>query len=103
MYLSFLFTQVEQFKVNWLETDALHSRFDPFTGDLVTEDMSWGHLQVALSTNHIKQSSHIRSFLVLVLLQIDATSLFLLMIAQITVSGVKVCSLACLIYTHVIN
>ena len=40
--------QVEQFKMNWLEKDALHSRFDPFTGELVTDDMSWGHLQVKL-------------------------------------------------------
>ena len=32
--------------MNWLEKDALHSRFDPFTGELVTDDMSWGHLQV---------------------------------------------------------
>ena len=40
--------QVEQFKMNWLEKDALHSRFDPFTGELVTDDMSWGHLQVTI-------------------------------------------------------
>jgi len=38
---------VERFKLNWQEKDALHSRFDPFTGDLVTDDMSWGHLQVS--------------------------------------------------------
>ncbi|XP_065913597.1 phosphorylase b kinase regulatory subunit beta-like [Dysidea avara] len=59
-------SKVEQFKLSWLEEDALHSRFDPFTGDPVTDDTSWGHLQI------------------------DATSLYLLTVAQVTVSGVKV-------------
>lgn len=39
--------QVERFKHKQSWEDALHSRFDCYTGDAVTEDNGWGHLQVS--------------------------------------------------------
>ena len=38
--------QVEQFKYLQSWENALHSRFDYMTGDHVTDDKGWGHLQV---------------------------------------------------------
>jgi len=37
---------VEKFKHMQSWEHALHSRFDCYTGDAVTEDDGWGHLQV---------------------------------------------------------
>ena len=38
--------QVERFKLRQSWEDALHARFDCYTGDPVTSDDEWGHLQV---------------------------------------------------------
>lgn len=41
--------QVESFKLHQSWEDALHSRFDCHTGDPVTDDQGWGHLQVTIN------------------------------------------------------
>ena len=61
--------RVESFKYTLNPTDALHAKYGTKTGLAVVGDDEWGHLQL------------------------DATSLFLLMIAQMTASGLR------LIYT----
>ena len=38
--------QVEIFKQTQSWENSLHARFDSFTGDPVTEDHGWRHLQV---------------------------------------------------------
>lgn len=58
--------KVEKFKVTQDPLDALHAKYDTGTGDRVVEDNQWGHLQL------------------------DATSLFLLMLAQMTASGLEI-------------
>jgi phosphorylase kinase alpha/beta subunit len=60
--------KVEAFKVSQNPLDALHAKYDTNTGDTVVGDDQWGHLQL------------------------DATSLYLLMLAQMTTSGL------CIIY-----
>ncbi len=61
--------KVEQFKQTQAPLDALHAKYNTHTGDTVVGDDEWGHLQL------------------------DATSLFILMLAQMTASGLA------LIYT----
>ncbi|WP_345978026.1 glycoside hydrolase family 15 protein [Sulfurimonas sp. HSL3-7] len=61
--------RIEAFKVSLDPTDALHAKYGTGTGLAVVGDDEWGHLQL------------------------DATSLYLLMIAQMTASGLR------LIYT----
>lgn len=61
--------RVETFKHTMNPTDALHAKYGTSTGLAVVGDAEWGHLQL------------------------DASSLFLLMIAQMTASGLR------LIYT----
>jgi phosphorylase kinase alpha/beta subunit len=58
--------KVEQFKETQSLLDALHAKYNTSTGDVVVDDDKWGHLQL------------------------DATSLFLLMLAQMTASGVHI-------------
>ncbi|KAL5467658.1 hypothetical protein EMCRGX_G031920 [Ephydatia muelleri] len=58
--------KVEKFKSTQNWEDALHAKFDYMTGDPVTNDDSWGHLQI------------------------DGTSLFLQILAQMTATGVQV-------------
>ena len=58
--------KVEKFKVNQSPMDALHAKYDTHTGDVVVGDDEWGHLQL------------------------DATSIFLLMLAQMTASGLHI-------------
>lgn len=58
--------KVEQFKQTQHPLDALHAKYDTRTGDTVVGDDQWGHLQL------------------------DATSLYLLMLAQMTASGLKI-------------
>lgn len=58
--------KVEKFKVTQAPLDALHAKYDTHTADTVVGDDQWGHLQV------------------------DATSLFLLMLAQMTASGLQI-------------
>lgn len=58
--------KVEQFKHTQSQQDALHAKYDTQTGDIVVGDGEWGHLQV------------------------DATSIWLLMLAQMTASGLHV-------------
>jgi phosphorylase kinase alpha/beta subunit len=58
--------KVEKFKVSQGLLDALHAKYDTQTADVVVDDDGWGHLQL------------------------DATSLYLLMLAQMTVSGLQI-------------
>jgi phosphorylase kinase alpha/beta subunit len=58
--------KVERFKHTQNPLDALHAKYDAETGAVVVEDDRWGHLQI------------------------DATSLFLLVLAQMTVGGLAI-------------
>ena len=58
--------KVERFKHTQDPMDALHAKYDTHTGAVVVGDHEWGHLQL------------------------DATSLFLLMLAQMTASGLRI-------------
>jgi phosphorylase kinase alpha/beta subunit len=58
--------KVEKFKQSQNPHDALHAKYDTRNGDIVVGDHEWGHLQL------------------------DATSLFLLMTAQMTASGLRI-------------
>lgn len=58
--------KVERFKQTQDPLDALHAKYDTGSGDPVVADHEWGHLQL------------------------DATSLFLLMLAQMTASGLRI-------------
>ncbi|HBL62223.1 MAG TPA: glycosyl hydrolase family 15, partial [Cyanobacteria bacterium UBA8803] len=58
--------KVERFKETQSLLDALHAKYNTSTGDAVVGDDEWGHLQL------------------------DATSLFLLMLAQMTASGLYI-------------
>lgn len=62
--------KVETFKRTRNPNDALHAKYDTETGDIVVDDTAWGHLQI------------------------DATSVFLLMLAQMIASGLHI------IWTH---
>ncbi len=57
---------VEKFKYTLNPTDALHAKYGTKTGLAVVGDDEWGHLQI------------------------DATSIFLLMLAQMTASGLQI-------------
>lgn len=58
--------KVEKFKQTQAALDALHAKYNTFTADTVVGDDEWGHLQL------------------------DATSLYLLMLAQMTASGLQI-------------
>jgi len=58
--------KVERFKQTQHVHDALHAKYDTQSGDAVVGDQDWGHLQL------------------------DATSIFLLMLAQMTASGLRI-------------
>ncbi|MEY3288982.1 MAG: hypothetical protein RLZZ419_1224 [Pseudomonadota bacterium] len=58
--------KVEKFKQSQNPMDALHAKYDTKSGEIVVGDDQWGHLQL------------------------DATSLFLLMLAQMTESGLRI-------------
>jgi phosphorylase kinase alpha/beta subunit len=58
--------KVEKFKHTQDPLDALHAKYDTKSGHVVVGDQEWGHLQL------------------------DATSLFLLMLAQMTASGLRI-------------
>ncbi|MBX3014026.1 MAG: hypothetical protein KF832_21075 [Caldilineaceae bacterium] len=58
--------KVEQFKQSLAPHDALHAKYNTETGGTVVADHAWGHLQV------------------------DATSLYLLMLAQMIASGLQI-------------
>ena len=58
--------KVEKFKHTQDPMDALHAKYDTRSGSVVVGDHEWGHLQL------------------------DATSLFLLMLAQMTASGLRI-------------
>ncbi len=58
--------KVEKFKETQSLCDSLHAKYNTSTGDVVVGDDEWGHLQL------------------------DATSLFLLMLAQMTASGLYI-------------
>lgn len=62
--------KVETFKKTRNPNDALHAKYDTETGGVVVDDTAWGHLQI------------------------DATSVFLLMLAQMIASGLSI------IWTH---
>lgn len=55
--------KVEKFKITQNPTDSLHAKFSSTTGESVVGDEEWGHLQI------------------------DAVSLYLLILAQMTASG----------------
>jgi phosphorylase kinase alpha/beta subunit len=59
-------SKVEKFKDTQSPLDALHAKYSTTTGDVVVGDDEWGHLQL------------------------DATSLFILMLAQMTSSGLQI-------------
>lgn len=59
-------SKVEAFKVSRDPSDSLHAKYDTETGGTVVGDDAWGHLQI------------------------DATSLYLLMLAQMTSSGLRI-------------
>ncbi|MEO0536173.1 MAG: glycoside hydrolase family 15 protein [Cyanobacteria bacterium P01_A01_bin.123] len=58
--------KVERFKETQDPLDALHAKYNTRTGNTVVGDAEWGHLQL------------------------DATALFLLMLAQMTASGLQI-------------
>jgi phosphorylase kinase alpha/beta subunit len=58
--------KIEAFKYSRDPKDALHAKYDTETGGLVVSDAGWGHLQI------------------------DATSLYLLMLAQMITSGLSI-------------
>ena len=58
--------KVERFKETQDLMDALHAKYDTHTGQAVVRDDEWGHLQI------------------------DATSIFLLMLAQMIASGLQI-------------
>ncbi|KAF9976352.1 hypothetical protein BGZ73_008710 [Actinomortierella ambigua] len=58
--------KVEQFKATQSHCDCLHAKYNTSTGDTVVGDSEWGHLQI------------------------DATSIFLLALAQMTASGIQI-------------
>lgn len=58
--------KVEQFKHSQSQQDALHAKFNTSTGNKVVGDGEWGHLQL------------------------DATSIWLLILAQMTASGLHI-------------
>ncbi len=58
--------KVEKFKVTQAPLDALHAKYNTSTASTVVGDDQWGHLQL------------------------DATSLYLLMLAQMTASGLQI-------------
>lgn len=58
--------KVEKFKESQNPLEALHAKYDTATGSTVVGDDEWGHLQL------------------------DATSVFLLMLAQMTTSGLSI-------------
>ncbi len=58
--------KVEKFKDTQDPMDALHAKYDTATGGTVVGDSEWGHLQL------------------------DATSIFLLLLAQMTASGLQI-------------
>ncbi|XP_022091579.1 probable phosphorylase b kinase regulatory subunit alpha isoform X2 [Acanthaster planci] len=58
--------KVEAFKKTQSRKDCLHAKYDIQTGDTCVGDHEWGHLQI------------------------DATSLYLLMLAQMTASGLQI-------------
>ncbi|WP_347332444.1 glycoside hydrolase family 15 protein [Marinimicrobium locisalis] len=58
--------KVETFKSTLAPQDALHAKYDTASGLTVVADDAWGHLQI------------------------DATSLYLLMLAQMTASGLRI-------------
>jgi len=57
--------KVERFKYTQNPRDALHAKYGTHSGEVVVDDDKWGHLQL------------------------DATSIFLLMLAQMTRSGLR--------------
>ncbi|KAJ3212966.1 hypothetical protein HDU67_003496 [Dinochytrium kinnereticum] len=59
-------SKVEQFKNTQHIEHSLHAKYNTATGDTVVGDREWGHLQI------------------------DATSLFLLQLAQMTASGLRI-------------
>lgn len=61
--------KVEKFKHTQAPIDSLHAKYSSKTGQAVVRDNEWGHLQI------------------------DATSLFLLVLAQMTASGKSITKL----------
>ena len=58
--------KVERFKTTQSPLDAIHAKYSSETGSIVVGDADWGHLQI------------------------DAISLYLLILAQMTASGLQI-------------
>lgn len=58
--------KIEKFKESPSANDCLHAKYNSVTGDICVGDNEWGHLQI------------------------DATSLYLLVLAQMTASGIQI-------------
>ncbi|XP_064466085.1 probable phosphorylase b kinase regulatory subunit alpha [Ornithodoros turicata] len=58
--------KIEKFKESPSPSDCLHAKYNSVTGDICVGDNEWGHLQI------------------------DATSLYLLVLAQMTASGIQI-------------
>lgn len=70
--------KVELFKISQNPLDALHAKYSSTTGQTVVGDSEWGHLQM------------------------DAVSLYLLVLAQMTASGMRKCYYFIHVYLHII-
>lgn len=57
---------VEKFKISQNPLDALHAKYSSITGQTVVGDNEWGHLQI------------------------DAISLYILVLAQMTAAGLQI-------------
>lgn len=74
--MCFQVAKVEKFKHTQSTKDCLHAKYDTPTCATVVRDDQWGHLQV------------------------DATSIYLLMLAQMTASGTIVMQTAVFMYIY---
>lgn len=80
--------KVEKFKTTQNPLDSLHAKYSSRNGQTVVKDNEWGHLQVN-SIHFVPRSTFdfrnlIRCF------QIDAVSLYLLILGQMTASGLQI-------------
>lgn len=78
--------KVEKFKITQNPLDSLHAKYSSRNGQAVVKDNEWGHLQVSfIRTKCIAFAVNKSHFL-----QIDAISLYLLILGQMTASGLQI-------------
>lgn len=83
--------KVEKFKMTQNPLDSLHAKYSSRNGQVVVKDNEWGHLQVRRT--HIlkfKLISTCTQRICFVYIQIDAISLYLLILGQMTASGLQI-------------